>query len=46
MHVLKYAHVDYLKCRRFGYVMILFPVLSVLMITMSKGMPTLFAVVE
>lgn len=44
MRILKFAHVDYLKCRRFGYIMILFPALSVLMITMTNGIPTLFSV--
>lgn len=44
MRILKFAWVDYLKCRRMGFILILFPVLAVVMVTMSQKMPTLFAV--
>ncbi len=44
MRILKYALVDCLKCRRMGFLMILFPVLAVVMVTMSSKMPTLLAV--
>jgi len=44
MRMLKFARVDYMKCRRFGFILILFPALSAIMMIVEPDSPVLFSI--